>query len=90
MSEQYELPGLTVGKGKRYTINPKNILRVMNGEGYLMRLEIARLLGRDKTTHLMDTLKRMEADGLLVSCYGTDDDGRKAIYYCRADQQPDL
>lgn len=89
MDSQQSLPGFGAGQGKRYTVNPENILKVMNGQGYLMRLEIAKLLGREKTTHLMDTLKRMVYDGALVDAWGKDDYGRNALYYCRSDQKPD-
>lgn len=61
--------------------SPRAVAKIVQQGGYWTRLDIAEALGREKTTHVIETIERAVRAGLINRIEGQDDQGRDAWIY---------
>lgn len=75
---------------RQMIVSVKNVAYLVGQGGYWSRADIARRMGRDKTTHVVATIERAAQQGLINKIFGQDDHGRFTWLYTIEVQQERL
>lgn len=83
IAQLYRYTGTKKGEGtmKVKVCSPKSVAHLVGQGGFWTRADIARGLGRSKTTHVISTIERAARMGLIQKLPGQDAAGRDAWVY---------